>query len=108
MNGLFEFDIFFPNNYPNVPPKCQFLTTGAGSVRFNPNLYADGKVCLSILGTWEGRPEEKWNPLYSCLQVLVSIQVSAPLNSFSYAFFSIAIIKFLFLGSNSCQVAIFQ
>jgi baculoviral IAP repeat-containing protein 6 len=73
-NGLFEFDIFFPPNYPNVPPKCQFLTTGNGAIRFNPNLYADGKVCLSILGTWEGRPEEKWNPLCSCLQVLVSIQ----------------------------------
>lgn len=22
--------------------------------RFNPNLYADGKICLSILGTWRG------------------------------------------------------
>uniref|UniRef100_A0AC34QZQ9 UBC core domain-containing protein n=1 Tax=Panagrolaimus sp. JU765 TaxID=591449 RepID=A0AC34QZQ9_9BILA len=73
-NGLFEFDVFFPANYPNVPPKCNFLTTGGGSVRFNPNLYADGKVCLSILGTWEGRPEEKWNPLCSALQVLISIQ----------------------------------
>lgn len=74
-NGLFEFDVFFPANYPNVPPKCNFLTTGGGSVRFNPNLYADGKVCLSILGTWEGRPEEKWNPLCSALQVFISIQV---------------------------------
>lgn len=73
-NGIFEFDVFFPSNYPNVPPKCLFLTTGNGSVRFNPNLYADGKVCLSILGTWEGRPEEKWNPLCSVLQVLISIQ----------------------------------
>ena len=75
-NGIFEFDVFFPSNYPNVPPKCLFLTTGNGTVRFNPNLYADGKVCLSILGTWEGRPEEKWNPLCSALQVLISIQVN--------------------------------
>uniref|UniRef100_A0AC35FHZ2 UBC core domain-containing protein n=1 Tax=Panagrolaimus sp. PS1159 TaxID=55785 RepID=A0AC35FHZ2_9BILA len=73
-NGIFEFDVFFPNNYPNVPPKCLLTTTGGGTVRFNPNLYADGKVCLSLLGTWEGRNEEKWNPLCSCLQVLVSIQ----------------------------------
>lgn len=44
-------------------------------MRFNPNLYNDGKICLSILGTWEGRPEEKWNPYCSLLQVLISIQV---------------------------------
>ncbi|GMT04147.1 hypothetical protein PENTCL1PPCAC_26321, partial [Pristionchus entomophagus] len=73
-NGLFEFDVFFPNNYPISAPKCSFLTTGAGNVRFNPNLYNDGKICLSILGTWEGRPEEKWNPYCSLLQVLISIQ----------------------------------
>lgn len=75
-NGLFEFDIFFPTGYPFSPPKCAFLTTGSGNVRFNPNLYNDGKICLSILGTWEGRPEEKWNPYCSLMQVLVSIQVS--------------------------------
>ncbi|KAI6243798.1 putative ubiquitin-conjugating enzyme protein 17 [Aphelenchoides fujianensis] len=42
-NGLFEFDVFFPSNYPNSPPKVSFLTTGGGQIRFNPNLYADGK-----------------------------------------------------------------
>lgn len=73
-NGIFEFDVFFPSQYPNSPPKVLLTTTGGGTVRFNPNLYADGKVCLSLLGTWEGRNEEKWNPLCSCLQVLVSIQ----------------------------------
>ena len=41
-------------------------------MRFGPNLYACGKVCLSLLGTWEG---PKWNPKKSSLfQVLVSIQ----------------------------------
>lgn len=59
-NGLFEFDVFFSSNYPQTAPKCAFLTTGNGVIRFNPNLYNDGKICLSILGTWEGRPEEKW------------------------------------------------
>ncbi|CAI4232635.1 unnamed protein product [Auanema sp. JU1783] len=73
-NGLFEFDVFFPTSYPFSPPKCAFLTTGSGNVRFNPNLYNDGKICLSILGTWEGRPEEKWTPYCSLMQVLVSIQ----------------------------------
>ncbi|VDN51966.1 unnamed protein product [Dracunculus medinensis] len=76
-NGLFEFDVFFPPRqvvYPYSPPRCMFLTTGSGAVRFNPNLYNDGKICLSILGTWEGRPEEKWNPYCSLLQILISIQ----------------------------------
>ncbi|CEF65368.1 Ubiquitin-conjugating enzyme, E2 domain and Baculoviral inhibition of apoptosis protein repeat domain and Ubiquitin-conjugating enzyme/RWD-like domain-containing protein [Strongyloides ratti] len=74
-NGCFEFDIYFPNDYPNSPVQVKLLTTGGGSVRFNPNLYQDGKVCLSILNTWHGRPEERWNSeTSSLLQVLVSIQ----------------------------------
>uniref|UniRef100_A0A914DCR6 UBC core domain-containing protein n=1 Tax=Acrobeloides nanus TaxID=290746 RepID=A0A914DCR6_9BILA len=36
-NGLFEFDVFFPNSYPNSPPKCQCMTSG-NRIRFNPNL----------------------------------------------------------------------
>ncbi|KAK4700304.1 hypothetical protein P7C70_g5944, partial [Phenoliferia sp. Uapishka_3] len=73
--GLFEFDIFVPLQYPQVAPKCWLKTTGGGAVRFNPNLYAEGKVCLSILGTWPGRPDEMWQPGSSTiLQVLISIQ----------------------------------
>ena len=71
-NGMFEFDMFLPLDYPNVPPMVQLKTTGGGTVGFNPNLYADGKVCLSLLGTWQG---ESWQPGKSTLlQVLVSIQ----------------------------------
>ena len=34
-----------------------------------------GKVCLSLLGTWEGQQGEQWNETTSTvLQVLVSIQ----------------------------------
>jgi ubiquitin-protein ligase len=72
--GLFEFDVFMPLNYPNSPPLVHLRTTGQGTVRFNPNLYANGKVCLSLLGTWEGNPEEKWTSESTLLQVLVSIQ----------------------------------
>lgn len=47
------------------------LSAGYGSVRFNPNLYNCGKVCLSLLGTWSGEP---WNPDVSNLtQVFNSI-----------------------------------
>jgi baculoviral IAP repeat-containing protein 6 len=71
-NGMFEFDLFCPLEYPNVPPMMILRTTGGNTVGFNPNLYADGKVCLSLLGTWQG---ETWEPGKSTLlQVLVSIQ----------------------------------
>lgn len=39
------------------------------------NLYEEGKVCLSILGTWSGDKSETWNASRSSLlQALVSIQ----------------------------------
>ena len=75
--GCFIFDVYFPDDYPNVPPLMELETTGGGVARFNPNLYADGKVCLSLLGTWHGGDEsEKWRPGQSSLfQVLLSLQV---------------------------------
>ncbi len=73
--GLYLFDVYFPIEYPNVPPKVNLQTTGGGKVRFNPNLYNCGKVCLSLLGTWRGDSSENWNPKVSTfLQVLISIQ----------------------------------
>nr|XP_022316205.1 uncharacterized protein LOC111119919 [Crassostrea virginica] len=73
--GCFIFDIYFPSMYPQTPPLVNLQTTGGGKVRFNPNLYACGKVCLSLLGTWEGQKGEQWNVKTSTLlQVLVSIQ----------------------------------
>lgn len=53
-NGAFLYDLFFKNDYPNTPPSCHIITTGGNQIRFNPNLYAEGKVCLSLLGTWGG------------------------------------------------------
>jgi baculoviral IAP repeat-containing protein 6 len=71
--GLFLFDAFFTSSYPNEPPKVNLMTTGGGTVRFNPNLYNCGKVCLSLLGTWPG--DNGWDRNVSTfLQVLVSIQ----------------------------------
>lgn len=51
------------------------MTTGSGSVRFNPNLYAFVKVCLSLLGTWRGSASKNWDPkLSTILYVLVSVK----------------------------------
>lgn len=74
-HGLFEYDIFYENSYPNSPPKMNLTTTGNGQIRFNPNLYACGKVCLSLLGTWRGHASENWDAKISTtLQVLLSVQ----------------------------------
>ncbi|KAL8938371.1 MAG: hypothetical protein Q9216_003928, partial [Gyalolechia sp. 2 TL-2023] len=73
--GLFEFDIVCGRDYPYLPPSVWFLTTGQGTIGFNPNLYATGKVCLSLIGTWPGGPETKWQPGRSTIaSILVSIQ----------------------------------
>ncbi|GEM12832.1 baculoviral IAP repeat-containing protein 6 [Rhodotorula toruloides] len=74
--GLFEFDIFLPLQYPPVNPVCWLKTTGGKKVRFNPNLYAEGKICLSLLGTWSGASEEMSQPGQSTIvQVLLSISL---------------------------------
>uniref|UniRef100_A0A6N2NM71 E2 ubiquitin-conjugating enzyme n=1 Tax=Salix viminalis TaxID=40686 RepID=A0A6N2NM71_SALVM len=71
-DGLFFFDVFFPAGYPKVPPLVYYHS---GGLRLNPNLYNCGKVCLSLLGTWQGNKNEKWQPgVSTVLQVLVSIQ----------------------------------
>lgn len=59
----------FPEDYPSSAPHIVFLTTNGGKTRFNPNLYSDGKVCLSILGTWRGESGEQWSSVQNC-QVL--------------------------------------
>jgi hypothetical protein len=75
-HGAFVYDIFFEDKYPEGPPKVNLMTTGGGSVRFNPNLYNEGYVCLSLLGTWRGNnPTEGWSAKVSTLmQVLLSVQ----------------------------------
>ncbi|KAI5116954.1 hypothetical protein M0805_001927 [Coniferiporia weirii] len=71
-NGCYVFDIFLGTNYNQAPPSVKYMTTNGGKYRFNPNLYADGKVCLSLLGTWTG---PGWvSGKSTLLQVLVSIQ----------------------------------
>lgn len=57
--AYFIFHAYFPHDYPLRPPKIHLMTTGGNKIRFNPNLYNNGKVCLSLLGTWSG---EQWNP----------------------------------------------
>jgi len=66
---LLLFSITFPSDYPFSPPKVLFLTSD-GETRFHPNLYVQGKVCLSILGTYSG---PSWSGTQSLSSVLLSI-----------------------------------
>ncbi|KAF5017627.1 hypothetical protein F66182_10424, partial [Fusarium sp. NRRL 66182] len=73
--GFFELSVKFPEgNYPASPPKVTALTTNSGRCRFAPNIYASGKVCLSILGTWQGERGEEWSSAQGLESVLISIQ----------------------------------
>ena len=71
---FFKFE--FPDDYPFVPPKVVFLTND-GATRFHPNLYIDGKVCLSILGTYSG---PGWQSTMSLSMILLSLKALLDMN----------------------------
>ena len=71
-DGLFFFDFQLGSDYPAAPPLCHYISFC--SDRLNPNLYEEGKVCVSLLGTWSGRGTETWTTDSNLLQLLVSIQ----------------------------------
>lgn len=68
--GNYLFIIDFPTNYPYSPPKVTYMTNN-GATRFHPNLYRNGKVCLSLLNTWKG---DQWTSCNTLTSVLVNIQ----------------------------------
>ncbi|KAJ4382773.1 hypothetical protein N0V86_001996 [Didymella sp. IMI 355093] len=72
--GFFEFTVKFGREYPTKAPSVLAITTNGGRTRFNPNIYAAGKVCLSILGTWRGERGEEWSSAQGLESILISIQ----------------------------------
>jgi ubiquitin-conjugating enzyme E2 Z len=72
--GFFEFAVKFGKEYPTKAPGVLAITTNGGRTRFNPNIYAGGKVCLSILGTWRGERGEEWSSAQGLESILISIQ----------------------------------
>ncbi|GAD96753.1 ubiquitin conjugating enzyme [Paecilomyces variotii No. 5] len=71
----FVIDFYFDEQFPVSPPATFFHSWTNGMGQINPNLYEDGKICLSILGTWPTKnPDENWSSTKSTvLQILVSI-----------------------------------
>lgn len=78
-NCLFFFDIDFPNPYPINSPHVVFQCPY--TIRCHPNLYMEGKVCLSILGTWTGPPWTPMMTLNTIAQTILMILDDAPLRN---------------------------
>ena len=71
--GIFRAEMEFPKDYPNHPPTMKFIDDV-----YHPNIYPDGKVCISILhdGVDEFGYEssaERWLPTHGVSSVLMSI-----------------------------------
>ncbi len=77
-NGYYLFDFDFPTNYPHAPPEVKYRTND-GQTRFNPNLYTQGKVCLSVLNTWQGDQWTGCQTISSTLLAICSILNNEPL-----------------------------
>jgi ubiquitin-protein ligase len=67
--GYYFFEFEFPVDYPHSPPKVKYCTNGE-NIRFNPNLYKCGKVCVSLLNTWRG---EQWTSCQTISTVLLTL-----------------------------------
>ena len=77
-DGFYLFEFKFPTNYPHSPPAVKFCTSD-GLTRFNPNLYKNGKVCLSVLNTWNGEQWTGCQTISSILLVLCTLLNDSPL-----------------------------
>ena len=77
-HGAYCFKFKFPTNYPFSPPKLIYLTND-GKTRFHPNLYRNGKVCISILNTWRGEQWTSCQNIRSVLLMLVTLLDNKPL-----------------------------
>eukprot|EP00760_Papus_ankaliazontas_P032269 PhM_4_TR5721/c0_g1_i2/m.90470/K10575/UBE2G1, UBC7; ubiquitin-conjugating enzyme E2 G1 len=72
--GYFRATLEFPKDYPNMPPTMTFLST-----MWHPNIYPDGKVCISILHPpgedsygYESAAE-RWSPVQTISSILLSV-----------------------------------
>ena len=79
-DGFYFFTFKFSEEYPFVPPIVIFKTYD-GFTRFNPNLYIDGKVCLSVLNTWKGEGWSSCQNIRSILLILSTVLNETPIEN---------------------------
>jgi ubiquitin-conjugating enzyme E2 G1 len=72
--GFFKAHLVFPSDFPNMPPTTTFV-----SEMWHPNVYEDGRVCISILHSpgedefnSQESADERWRPILGVEQMLVS------------------------------------
>ena len=73
--GFFKAILTFPEDFPQNPPEMKFITE-----MFHPNIYKDGKVCISILHSpgvdefnEQEKAEERWRPSLGVEHILISV-----------------------------------
>ena len=73
--GFFACKLEFPKDFPNMPPVMTFV-----SPMWHPNVYPDGKVCISILhppGEDKFNPGEtaemRWRPILGVEAIIISV-----------------------------------
>mmetsp|Transcript_1227 Transcript_1227/g.4669 ORF Transcript_1227/g.4669 Transcript_1227/m.4669 type:complete len:167 (-) Transcript_1227:262-762(-) len=72
--GFFTANMSFPTDYPNKPPSVKFV-----SEVWHPNVYSDGRVCISILHspgedpTGYEQASERWSPVQTVETIMLSI-----------------------------------
>eukprot|EP00607_Mallomonas_marina_P005998 CAMPEP_0182428146 /NCGR_PEP_ID=MMETSP1167-20130531/21059_1 /TAXON_ID=2988 /ORGANISM="Mallomonas Sp, Strain CCMP3275" /LENGTH=146 /DNA_ID=CAMNT_0024610845 /DNA_START=96 /DNA_END=533 /DNA_ORIENTATION=+ len=73
--GFFSAKLEFPADFPNSPPVMTF-----NSPMYHPNVFPDGKVCISILHPpGEDKfnqletADERWRPILGVESIIVSV-----------------------------------
>ncbi|KAJ2486646.1 hypothetical protein IWW37_005537 [Coemansia sp. RSA 2050] len=72
--GVFQAVMTFPPDYPFAPPTLTFKTD-----IWHPNIYKDGRVCISILHSAGDDPHgyedagERWSPVQTVETILISV-----------------------------------
>jgi ubiquitin-conjugating enzyme E2 R len=72
--GIFELELKFPSDFPMSPPELKFV-----SEFWHPNVFQDGRVCISILhppvdDPMSGElPQERWLPTQTVSTIILSV-----------------------------------
>ncbi|TFJ88032.1 hypothetical protein NSK_000386 [Nannochloropsis salina CCMP1776] len=73
--GFFKARLTFPSDFPNMPPTMTFQTE-----MWHPNVYEDGRVCISILHppgedrfNSQESADERWRPILGVEAIIVSV-----------------------------------